>query len=554
MCTTDAYSHTQAALQTYLKKNRLLYVTIMDSADLTPESRRTHLYDIRKQLDNIDSAQQIVKAQIETLEGGSLEVSIGKLRLVSLKLTEAQSALREVFGSLARPLLRPLTIYDVPDELLMETFLNLRNPSDIKRLRLSSRRLNETSSHLLLHTLYVSPNPKSLERLDGMSRHPAISKGICRLVVSVDSYNADIARGVGSFTIACIQELARLRDMIPRDYPLLREFAEIRRSWVAFTESLTEDYDDGAHINVHHVNSLYNGYLRYHNLFQEQQAVLRGDRFPQAIASAIGRMNCLDDLVIKDRSRSCDNSELNSATFRHRLANLARDPITLVEDMMLHTVWWQKARVMGVDNPLTKLLYEIPLAIHQAGSSLAHLKFDLTPPHIFELNLDSDRMSQLESFAQNLQSFKFSVRAELKNVWRPSRSHEENTDLSRFLTAFMRSPKLDSMALDFAFQERDCLELNRTHDPDRTSIGLLVIPLPSPELQNIHLKNCSLHLRELRGLIDHLSSGQVVLGLWYVYLLSGTWADVVELLRDGVQRGTLSQKSVSSIHTLCSPF
>ncbi|KAK2615304.1 hypothetical protein N8I77_002069 [Diaporthe amygdali] len=526
----------------------------MDPVDLTPESRRTHLYDIRKQLDNLDSTQQIVKVQIETLEGGSLEVPIGKLRLVSLKLTEAQSALREVFGSLARPLLRPLTIYDLPDELLTATFLHLRNPSDIKRLRLSSRRLNETSSHLLLHTFYVSPNPKSLERLDEMSRHPAISKGLRRLIVSVDSYNVDIARSVGLFTIACIQELDRLRDVMPRDSPRFREFAEIRRSWVAFTESLTEDYDDGTHINVHHVNALYNGYLRYHNLFQEQQAVFRRDSFPQAIASAIGRMNRLDDLVIKDRSHSCDDSELSSARSRHRLANLAIDPIALVEDMMLHTVCWQKARVIGIDNPLTKLLYEIPLAIHQAGSSLAHLKFDLTPPHIFELSLDSDRMSQLESFAQSLQSFKFGVRAEPQNVWRPSRGQEENMDLSKFLTAFMRSPKLDSMALDFAFQERDCLEDNRMHDPDRTSIGPLVISIPSPELQNIHLKNCSLHLRDLHALIDHLSSGQVVLGLWYVYLLSGTWADVVELLRDAVLRGTLSPKSVSSIHTQFSPF
>lgn len=115
-----------------------------------------------------------------------------------------------------------------------------------------------------------------------------------------------------------------------------------------------------------------------------------------------------------------------------------------------------------------------------------------------------------------------------------------------------RSTQLTVLALDLAFQERDLLEENRTHDLTRTSIGPLLVSLPSTKLENIHLKNCSLHLRELEALVDHLSHGQVVIGLWYVYLLSGTWADAVEMLRKEVLIGRLRPESVSNFRVLFS--
>ncbi|KAG6359340.1 hypothetical protein INS49_012861, partial [Diaporthe citri] len=409
------------------------------------------------------------------------------------------------------PLLRPLKIHDLPDELLMDVSGYLRNRADIKNLRLSSHRLNKTSSHLLMDTVYVSLNPKSLERLSEVSHNATISRGIRRLVASVDVYNADFARSVQSFAARCIREMDDLYETMPSDSPNSRDTFRIRHSWIEFTETFTDTCDDGAHLDDENINALYIGWLRYHVLYHEQQMVLRHGRFPQGIASAIGRMPCLEELVIRDRSRSSDDEQPRSPSTFHKLGKLVRNPIRLVEEMTLHTFSWQKARMMGVENPPTQLLYQIPLAIHDAGHSVAHLRFDLTPPRSFQLQLSSGQMSRLNLFAQGLKSFKFSARAEPASIRRPSRDTEEKENLNFFWTAFMKSMRLDFVALDFAFEERDCLAANRTHDPNRTSVGPLLANLHQP--QNIHLKNCSITLKELRTFVRLPRKEPAVLGL-----------------------------------------
>lgn len=520
----------------------------MDAATLDRESQQTHLALLRAQLNNIDSMKQTVDSQVVELDTDGLEDSVDKLRLVSLKLADTQAALREIFGSIARPLLRPLKIQDLPDELLMDIFSHLRNRAEIKNIRLSCQRLNKTSSHLLMDTIHVSPNPKSLKRLGEVSRHPNISRGIRRLVASVDVYSEDFARSVESFAVRCVHEANNLLQNLRENISRYRDMIVIQSKWAQFAERSTDAYNDGAYIYEADVSELYNGWLRYHKLYHEQQMILRRGRFPYAIASAIGRMPCLEDLVIRDWSRSSDGEQPWGPSTLQKLVNLTRDPTRLIEEMMLHTFSWQRARIMGVENPPTQLLYQIPLAIHAAGHSVAHLKFDLSPPHSFHLQLGSSEMARLVHFAQGLKSFTFSTIAEPAGFWRPSRDAEEHENLVWFLTPFLKSKNLDSVALDFAFEERDCLAENRTHDPDRTSVRPILANLNQP--RNIHLKNCSITLEELRTFVRLPRKEPAVLGLWYVYLLDGDWADAVELLRSEVLRGGLSKDSVSNLDVL----
>lgn len=522
----------------------------MDAATLERESQQTHLALLRAQLNKIDSMKQTVDSQVVELDTGGLEDSVDELRLVSLELADTHAALREIFDSLARPLLRPLKIQDLPDELLMHIFGFLRNRAEIKNLRLSCQRLNKTSSHLLMDTIHVSLNPMSLKRLGEVSRHPNISRGIHRLVASVDVYSADFAHNVESFAVRCVHEASDLIQNLQENVSRLNVLAA-QSCWAEFAERSTDTYNDGAYLNGADNNDLYNGWLRYHKLYHEQQMVLRRGRFPHDIASAIGRMPCLEDLVIRDWSRSSDGEQPWDPSTLQKLVNLTQDPTRLVEEMMLHTFSWQRARIMGVENPPTQLLYQIPLAIHAAGHSVAHLKFDLSPPHSFQLQIGNSEMARLIHFAQGLKSFTFSVKAEPAGFWRPSRDAEEHENLVWFLTPFLKPKNLDSVALDFAFEERDCLAENRTHDPDRTSIRPILANLNQP--RSIHLKNCSITLEELRTFFRLPRKEPTVLGLWYVYLLDGDWADAVELLRSEVLRGGLSKDSVSNLDVLFPP-
>lgn len=487
-----------------------------------------------------------MECQGAELEASGLEDAISELQLEPRELPETQTDLGEDLDSHATPLIRHPKIHGLPDELLLQIYGNLRKLDDIKNLRLSSKRLCNTSSHLLMDTLHVSPNQKSLERLDAVSRHETISKGIRRLVVSVDVYHADFAHDAKSFARRCIEEL---QELVPRRHPGNQEGVQFLKSWVAFVETSSDAYKDGKRINEHHISAVHRGWVRYRRLLFEQKTALHTGRFSLGIAAAIDRMVHLDDVVIRDRSRSCADSQPGSQSIDRNLEieELTTDPTRLVEEMMLHTLSWQKARVREVENPPTHLLYQIPLAIHNAGASLAHLRFDLTAPRSFQLQMDSEEMSQLRAFAKGLKSFKFSVRPEPRGYQRPVRNAQEKEDLLKFLTAFKGSKKLDSVALDFAFQERYCSHPNRLHDPTRTSIGPLLVDWDQP--QNIHLKNCSMTLAELRIFVRLPRKKPAVLGLWYVYLLDGKWADAVEFIRSAILRGRLSQESVSNLLT-----
>lgn len=498
----------------------------MDPAALIPESRRT----------------QLKKSQSTELVAGVFNEPAEKLRLESAN--EAQADLRRVFASNESSMLHPPKICDLPNEILMDIFRRLRKCDDIKRLRLSCKRLNKTSSHLLIKTLHVSPNPKSLERLDQVSCHPTISRGVRRLIASIDVYDPDLAGDMLTFTGRCCEDLLG-HEFVHTSCPERLEARQILRSWREFLITSSAPGGVGAHFDEYHISAAYNGWLEYRQLHFEQQTVLRNGRYSRKIASAIGKMACLNDLVIRDRSHS---SADENAGMDHRLRSLVRNPTRLVEEMMLHTFSWQDAKIRGLADPPTDLLYEIPLAIHRAGSSLAHLRLDLTPPRLFRLQFSSSEKSQLESFAQDLKSFKLSVGAEKPTWWNQPgayRDTEEIENFERFLTVFASPGELETLSIDLAFRDRDCLRANRSHDPNRTSIGPLLIDWHKH--QSIHLKNCSITLEELRTFVNSPRKKPAVLGLWYVYLLDGTWAEAVEILRSEVLSGRLSKESVGNL-------
>lgn len=476
----------------------------------------------------------LLREQLEPV-ASALNDPIAKSHLVTLH--EAQAGLR------------PVHIHDLPDELLLGIFRYLLNCDDIKRLRLSSKRLNKTSSHLLINTLRVSPNAKSLERLDQVSRHPTISRGVRRLIVSVDVYSPELARDVQGFTTYCMRELAEFI-RLPRAHIATggAQAIGIYRSWRCFLESFQDPYNGTSHLNEDHISALHNGWLRYQDLYDQQQMVLRNRRFSDGIASAISRMAFLNDLVIRDRSRTTADEDLWSSSLFHKIGALVQHPTRLVEEMMLHTFSWRKTAEKSVEHPPANLLYLILLAIHNAGSSLAHLRIDLTPPQCLGLELDRSGWIKLESFARSLKSFRLAIGAERSGAVHRVRSPKEIRNFERFLAVLTRSGQLESLALDFAFRERHYHGVNRTHDPRRTSIGPLMVDWQKH--QNIHLKNCSITLRELRTFVGLPRKEPAVLGLWYVYLLDGTWAEAVEILHREVLSGQLSQESVSNLLAL----
>lgn len=101
-------------------------------------------------------------------------------------------------------------ILDLPDEILLEIFEHVEDfdanfpfphedflrddeREDVRSLRLVCRRFADASSQLLVRVVRVHANEPSIARLEAISRHPTIAKGVRFVRVVFHLYNASFA-------------------------------------------------------------------------------------------------------------------------------------------------------------------------------------------------------------------------------------------------------------------------------------------------------------------------------------------------------------------------
>lgn len=147
-------------------------------------------------------------------------------RIISQKtsLEATRDRIRHALGALSRVFLRSLSIMDLPDEILLGIFRLVEDidwelhaeiclhvdRKDIKNVRLVCRRFSNLSSELLVRRVRISPSEASLARLDAISRHPTISKGVCIVRVVLHLYNPALRDTVSFLTYHAEEAAGRL--------------------------------------------------------------------------------------------------------------------------------------------------------------------------------------------------------------------------------------------------------------------------------------------------------------------------------------------------------
>lgn len=129
---------------------------------------------------------------------------------------DKRDSLRLQTSVLSREKIRNLSILDLPEELLIAIFEYVRGPNLIEQVydakssnigkqihdlredelgrnavanvRLACRRFCDTSSHLPITSMDLEVTPDSLTRLECISRHPAICKGVKRIALHTHLY------------------------------------------------------------------------------------------------------------------------------------------------------------------------------------------------------------------------------------------------------------------------------------------------------------------------------------------------------------------------------
>lgn len=98
------------------------------------------------------------------------------------------------------------------------------------------------------------------------------------------------------------------------------------------------------------------------------------------------------------------------------------------------------------------------------------------------------------------------------------------SSMRQYLGAFVFGESLHKIGIDFQLDRAEAMEAG----PVLASLS------PGISLRSLTLRHCSLHLDQLKSVLQRCDPEESSVTLHEVELLSGTWADALDMLRDNV--------------------
>ncbi|KAH8202249.1 hypothetical protein TruAng_003626 [Truncatella angustata] len=227
-------------------------------------------------------------------------------------LEAKQSSLRATIRAESNHGIRPLDIRDLPDEILCQVFTHVRGApyveeadgleclrytaKDIKNVRLVCRWFCDVSSDMLLSFLEIDITPESILRVQEISQHPIIRKGVHAVKIRMQVYSQFLAESLATFGA---YHIGQLRKEIRR-LEGLREWSNIEKDIkkanliIAAWAALFQDASDPFYTQDER-------YLPYQVLFKEaheeyvgrgksQRDIMKNGAFLRAVRAAIDTM------------------------------------------------------------------------------------------------------------------------------------------------------------------------------------------------------------------------------------------------------------------------
>ncbi|KAI1073881.1 hypothetical protein F5B20DRAFT_565748 [Whalleya microplaca] len=452
--------------------------------------------------------------------------------------------------SLQRRSQRPLHILHLPDEILTQIFtcargesdldkpLKLgvakfeegRGPQEIKNIRLVCRRFYEASSRLLVTAVSVSMHSSSLARLDEISRHPLVAKGVRTVRVILDVYVSKLANDFDGLFVNCQKrELAYSRRDWETPVWCRSELDDIEAttkcshlliSWNKISQKIPDS--SLADRDRENIRLIRRAHELYRRAYLEQERMRTGGSFVQAVADAMARMPVAKFLIITDQDMSVLPHDvpfvqkMKSPTLL--IANMIR-PLTWSDVLTgrggIDLTWAERIAILPIE-----LLSQIPLAIHRAGVKLSDVNYQVTPKENPEnpenpssdLVLRDQDLDNLKAATRQLKSFTFRPRGGWVRY-----GGSAMRQAKRLVEAFTDSDSIQDLYISmYEFW------------PD-SSAGCLLLTRTWPRLRQVRFEG-PLHFEELKMFYAKVQS-HVNLRLAWVQLMSGSWADVLDLMR-----------------------
>lgn len=447
-------------------------------------------------------------------------------------LTSHQQTADEATTTIPRA--RPLTILDLPNEILHEIFSYLSGGNKwrdvnktmwdfsstsrvaIKNVRLSCKRLRViTSAHLIGHVSVVLSH-SSLANFERISNHPDIRYGVQAVEISLAQYD-DAMTDLREFARYHVDNLTLPYEESPE---MRAKAASIAQAWDKYLRMRDSDNDvfllNFDHEEIGYIQALVQGYYAYQNRLREQENLVQASGtagFTVRLSNAMARLPRANHLEVTD----WDTIHWGPRSL-HLLRRLdISDQRSLVNSLSQ----WRNPfdMVQG-----TKYLYLVPGVtcigiLRPAETAIASLNIQISlPGHIYtQLSLVNLQEDQLRFSLRDLRSFRF-------ESWDQSPPHPELElqgfqAFARFLHACLDSERLECLVIDpnLAFSSEESLIRLR----------------PWTKLKYVVLERLPVSESDLEGLTAPIASrrkGCLIMN--DVRLCGGTWASVLEMLRN----------------------
>lgn len=527
------------------------------------------LGELYQQLRELDRSDKRLKRQLchvhkdrSFIQSGDSEhgtLAEGSLTHVSLESLNAQcqtlfscqelnsgrrETLRNDINICSRPRLRPLTILDMPDEILVRvcecvkgwepdvlrygsTFV--RSPSNIKNLRLTCWRFCNTSSHLLLPFVRVELKQASVEHLNTVSRHPTISKGVRAVRVVLDYYDYELANDFAHFAeysaanlgdhadfLECMDS-EEFEDRVGNNMETIRKTRQLENSCLSFASGAVDDATFGA--NPSHRKLLQRAHEEYRSRATDQKQVCESGAFVRIVTAAIGRM---------PRARRLELREHDGYSAPHW--KRTTPPCAGDDDYflcwMIRPMTWDEGRQWVLGTPHIDLL-GLPGAGREAGTFLKSLEINITSlPESHDV-LTAEEMRSLSMSVQQLKNIQIKLRGyRMANLTELGHALDtaELQYLRNYIDAVLNTHSIESLSLDLeCFLDEDTGPL--------TDLGSLMTFRLWGNLEEVSWRSVSLYQKDMERFFQQLRKPLKFLHLCGVRLLDGSWAETLEILR-----------------------
>ncbi|KAI8954135.1 hypothetical protein F4801DRAFT_596194 [Xylaria longipes] len=461
-----------------------------------------------------------------------------------------RASTRILLNDRVRSRLRPLRILDLPNELLVRIFEYVkgdtgidelhfynfvsRTSNEIRNIRLTCRRFHATSSHLLLPFIKVNITRPSLARLDEVSRHPSISKGVRAIKLSLTPfYDSTIAHDIRAFAL---YHASKLRESIVHwgnlvDQSLCGEtpievFQRAITKAVSLAESWEQLVDRGVDTNRADHLIISEAHEQYLQLYEDYEGL--SGSLAQAVASAMMRMPTATWIKVDTKLYNLANRYLRPGDL---------DQTGAILDYLLSSMTWSEPREYGLGPRPSHLIGELLLSTQRLSIPLKGLSIEAPPPPTASLSTSNTATihdpAVLRAAVEQLETISFHPRP---NIWDDDwtgRAPEEFY-FTDFLLDLLHTKSLKRIYLNFYFMVTD-------YPPPKLSMAPLVLSYTWPKLQQLYF-NGPFHFKELKAVVKRL--GRNVKLQWCGYLMSGSWVDVLDFLREH----TASEKRLGDVN------